>query len=254
MNPGARWISAIKTIDPKYFIRYASNTVMTSQIERNADLIFAVGGDIAGFDSRFAGRSHRLRLGMEPLTMSARAGRRKRYDACFVATNESISGWIQLAKAWRHARTYRPGAKLAIMISGPEGIPPLVRRLFAKLGLAGEISWQFNPDQAAKEKTLLASRIFISSFADPNSVCAGEAMAAGLPVIGSESPAMRIDYQSGRMTVPSGDWASLGHLLNYILSHRGLYLRLKKQARAEASTRDWSDCAGQALEFIRVAA
>lgn len=255
LNPGARWISTIKTIDPKYFIRYASNAVMTSQIERNADLVFAVGGaDIAGFDSRFAGRSHRLRLGMEPLTVAAVAGKRKRYDACFVAANESISGWIQLAKAWRHARTYRPGATLAIMVSGPEGIPPLVRRLFAKLGLADEISWQFNPDQAAKAKTLLASRIFISSFTDPNSLCTGEAMAAGLPVIGFESPALRIDYQSGRMTVPSGDWASLGHLLNYILSHRGLYLRLKKQAKAEVSTRDWSDCAGQALEFIRVAA
>ncbi|MDP1808652.1 MAG: glycosyltransferase family 4 protein [Actinomycetota bacterium] len=254
LNPGARWVSGIKTIDPKYLIRYAANAVMTSQIERNADLVFAVGGtDRARLDARFGGRSHRLRLGIDPMVMQARAGKRKRYDACFIAANESIRGWAQLANAWRHVRTYRPDAKLAIMVSGPQSVPPLVKHLFAKRELADDISWSFNPDEVARQKTLLASRIFISSFTDTNSLLIGEAMAAGLPVIGFESPALTVDYQIGRMTVPIGDWASLGHLLIHILNHRGLYLRLKKQAKAEASTRDWNHCAGQALEFIRAA-
>lgn len=250
-NPEAKWISTIKTVNPKYLIRYVANAAVTSQLERNSDLFFAA-GDVSktSLAGRFGDRAHILRLGISAAALQAPPAKRKRYDACFIAASESISGWSQLAAAWQHVQTYKPGAKLAIMISGREKVQPIVRRLFAKRGLDKNITWIFNPDEPTKQRTLLAGRLFIAPFADADSVFIGEAMAVGLPVIGFDFAALKFDYSAGRMTVPVGDWASLGHLVIHILNHRGLYLRLKKQAKTEALTHDWNNCAGQALEFM----
>jgi len=254
LNPTARWVGKVQTIDPKYFLSYAANMIVTDQIKRNADLFFAVGaGDKARFADKLGGRAYGLRLGIGRTADEVAAAKRKRFDVCFIASGESIGGWTQLADTWRHVRMYKPGAKLAVMVGGSKGLSPLIKRLFVRRGLVDDVTWLFDPDERVKRQTLLAGRIFISPFTDTNSVFIAEAMAAGLPVIGFDTPGLRSDYRMGLMTVPTGDWGSLGHLVIHILNHRGLYLRLKRQAKAEAATRDWGRCAGQALDFLKSA-
>ncbi len=254
LNREAKWLSAVKTVEPKYPLRFAANLAVTRQLERNSDIFFAAtDADTTRLSYRLGRAAHTLGLGIDT-DLAAQPAKRKKYDACFIAASESLSGWTQLAEAWRHARMCRPDLRLALMVSGSKSARPLIKRIFKRRGLVGNIDWLFDPDEGVKRQTLLASKVFISPFSDANSLFIAEAMAAGMPVVGFESAALRFDFPAGRLAVPAGDWASLGHAIIHILGHRGLYLRLKRQAKSVAADRDWRGCAGRALDFLRTAA
>jgi len=250
LNPNAIWISNVKAADSKYPVRSAWSSVANMQIARNADLVFALTAvDKTRLAHQFDDRAYALRLGIDAAGAGPKRRPRKKYDACCVVAGETLSGLKMLAEAWRHVNEYRPGSKLAVMAAADTRLP-FARRIFAASGANDSVTWLIDPDEKTREKTLLAGRVYIAPFNDANMTFVGEAMAMGLPVIGFDLPGLKFDYEGGRMTAPAGDWASLGHLLIYILANRAVYLRLKKEAVQTVAGRDWRDCAGQALAFI----
>ncbi len=120
-----------------------------------------------------------------------------------------------LLRAWARLRSARPdaGAVLHLLGGGPD--EAALRALASSLNLGDNVRFVGRVGDAAMVETLQRSRACVSvPSSDATSVSLLEAMACGLPVIGSELPANRqwIDAASG-LLVPARDEARLAAAL-----------------------------------------
>lgn len=82
---------------------------------------------------------------------------------------------------------------------------------------------------------------------------AAEAMAAGVPVIASDIPALRevVDPPNGGVLVPEGDAAALAREMERVIAHPSVRLALSATARRSAHRFRWNVVAEEHLAFLQ---
>jgi glycosyltransferase involved in cell wall biosynthesis len=88
------------------------------------------------------------------------------------------------------------------------------------------------------------------------SVAAAEAMAAGVPVVASNVPALRevVDPPAGGVVVPPRDAESLAAAIAELMSHSEALARISLTARSSAERFRWQHIARDHLKFLHAVA
>lgn len=138
-----------------------------------------------------------------------------------------------LLSAFADAARTSPGARLALVGSGPLG--PALRRLAEGLGVADRVLWLGERDA----RGLLAGfDVFaLSSRKEGLPYVVLEAMAAGLPVVATTTAGVEILVESGSngFVVPAGDTLAFGAALAALAADPGLRARQSRAARERAA-------------------
>ena len=129
----------------------------------------------------------------------------KRYDAVFCSRLHPQKGLMKFLDAWRIVVSARPDAKLAVIGNGERKYEEALRRRARALGIDGSIEWLGYVNGPEKFAVYRASRLFVHpTVFDNNGMVAAEALAAGLPVVMTDLPALRNVYREGCRKVERG--------------------------------------------------
>jgi phosphatidyl-myo-inositol alpha-mannosyltransferase len=171
----------------------------------------------------------------------------------FVSRLEPRKGFRTAAEALGRVLRRIPDARLLVVGDGPErGVyadaPPAVRERIAMLGAVSNA--ELPPYHAASE-------IFIAPATGRESfgIILVEALAAGLPVAGSDIPGYREVVRNGVEGLLSrpGDAAGLADGIVTLLSEPGLYARLREATTPRADRFRWQHVAEEVEEVYREA-
>jgi glycosyltransferase involved in cell wall biosynthesis len=148
-----------------------------------------------------------------------------------------------------------PGARLRLVGRGPD--TDALHARAAALGIAGAVDF-LGPVSDAERDALMAGaamQVLPSRF-EGFGIAAAEALAAGVPLIVSSTPALvemvtplGPGSEVGRV-VPVDDTAALADAILYLLSRAGERARLSVAGRAAAERFRWGDVASRHREFL----
>jgi len=169
-----------------------------------------------------------------------KVGKNKKYDAIFVGRIHPSKGIYDLVEIWKIVASQRPEAH-AIIVG--EGAPQEKAKLISKIKKAG-ISNNLKIAGYLSDKKLIASlkssMIFV--FCDHEAgwgLAIGEAMAAGLPVVGYNLDIFGDVYKQGYNLVPLGDTKHFAKKVIHLLDNQNDYLKLKREALSQARRLSW---------------
>jgi phosphatidylinositol alpha-mannosyltransferase len=170
----------------------------------------------------------------------------------FVGRLERRKGLEVAVRAFLRLRTARPGVRLCVVGSGPQAqrcqemVPPSLRRdvLFVGRVDAAEL-----PRYHASADVFVAPAVGGESFG----IVLLEAMAAGLPVVGSDLPGYRgvvTDGRQGRL-IPPGDAAALADAVATLLANPQLRRAMGREGQRTAAEYDWGVVGGRVADLYR---
>ena len=135
---------------------------------------------------------------------------------------------------------------------GCEGYAARLRRLAARLGVAGRIAWNGHLSPAAMADAFQGSAAFVmTSRAEACPNTALEAMAAGLPSVSVAHAPMPEFFGDAALYYPAGDAAALADRLLVLLANPGEQQRLRTAARARAAAFTWETTRDRTIEELR---
>jgi phosphatidylinositol alpha-mannosyltransferase len=177
---------------------------------------------------------------------------RERPLLLFVGRLEPRKGLEVAIRAFLRLRTVRPGVRLCVVGAGPTGrrcqemVPPSLR---PDVLFVGQVAAAELPRYHASADVFLAPAVGGESFG----IVLLEAMAAGLPVVGSNLPGYRAILQDGRQgrLVPAGDAAALADAVATLLANPRLRLAMGREGKRTAAAYDWGVVGAQVAEVYR---
>ena len=170
----------------------------------------------------------------------ARPSKNNQFEGVFIGRIHPTKGISDLVRIWKIVTAKKPDAK-AIIIG--EGAQDQKRELISKikkakltknLKLAG-----FLPENKLNS-ILKSSKVFL--FCDHEAgwgLAIGEAMAAGLPVVGYNLDIFGDVFKKGFLTVPLGNEKLFADKIIYLLTNQKYYQNLKKQSLTQAKQLSW---------------
>jgi glycosyltransferase involved in cell wall biosynthesis len=134
----------------------------------------------------------------------------KRYDAIFLKRLTYGKGILDLLDIWAQVTKARPGARLAIVGAGSEGVLSRLRERAADLGITDAVDFVgVVHDPVQKAELLAASRLFVLPSHEENwAIVIGEALAAGLPVFAYDLKEIVPIWGDRVSWIPFGDTAA----------------------------------------------
>jgi len=225
LNHVARWIE-------KRVVRQATDVIC---LTREVEEFLAERGSRA--------RRHRIPNAVAPCFFDVRPGPRDRpgFAVLFVGTVYRLKGVLHLVEAMAAARQ-KLGAPLTLRIVGSTGGPAdayeeLLRRRAAELGVAGDIEWLgVLGERDVAAQLARSDALALPSFTESFGMCVAEAMAAGVPAVGSRAggiPDLIEDGKTGLLVTP-GRSDELAAALVRALTDTALRARMVDAARAKA--------------------
>lgn len=175
----------------------------------------------------------------------------KNFDGIFVGRIHPSKGIYDLVKIWQDVVSQRPGAKALIVGEGAQEEKNNLKRQIKKASLEKNLFLSgYLPDKLLY-KTLKSSRIFL--FTDYEAgwgLAIGEAMAAGLPVVGYDLEIFGDVYNKGFVSVPRGNISDFSQKVVLLLKNSKFYASLSKQAISQAKLLSWQKTSSKFLSIL----
>lgn len=225
-------------------VSYGMQFISRLMIKSQSDLTIALNNQLAKTLTKQGFQKDRITVlgaGIDYQKIEkVKVGKNKKYDAIFVGRIHPSKGIYDLVEIWKIVASQRPEAH-AIIVG--EGAPQEKAKLISKIKKAG-ISNNLKIAGYLSDKKLIASlkssMIFV--FCDHEAgwgLAIGEAMAAGLPVVGYNLDIFGDVYKQGYNLVPLGDTKHFAKKVIHLLDNQNDYLKLKRDALSQARRLSW---------------
>jgi glycosyltransferase involved in cell wall biosynthesis len=176
----------------------------------------------------------------------------KLYDAVFFGRITEEKGIFTLLKAWKTVTTQTPSAQLLLLGGATERMKNACKKTINELGLGRNVAISgFVSDQEAI-RLIKSSRIFVfPSKAEGFGLVVAEAMAAGLPCILSNLPALKENFHSAAIFVEPKDAKGLAQAILALLSDPDKCRKLKKRGQRLVKQFSWEAVAKKELKVFK---
>jgi glycosyltransferase involved in cell wall biosynthesis len=179
---------------------------------------------------------------------------RKEYDAVFVGRIAENKGIFDLLNAWKHVKTKIPSARLLLVGGVDWALKDTLFKAIGELQLKDNVTVAGFVSDERLVQLLVASKIFVfPSHVEGFGLAVAEAMAAGLPCIISDIPALREVYSSAALFVKPSDSASLAQAVLFLLSNPEKRSELQAKGQRLAKHFSWEEVAKKELEVMKAA-
>jgi len=155
-----------------------------------------------------------------------------------VRGHETLYNIDVILRAFARLRDVRPHVRLVVAHQG--SLTPALKDLTRELGIADAVTFLGFVEQDALPQVYAEADVYVSvPSSDASAVSNLEAMASGLPVVGSTLPSTLEWIEDGvnGLVVPPGDEDALTDALVRLVDDEGLRLRLGTEARRMAEAR-----------------
>jgi len=191
--------------------------------------------------------------GVNPELFKRVEKQRKEYDAVYFGRISQEKGIHTLLLAWKIVIQKAPSAQLLLM-GGTVGKLEAYERIVAGLKLEQNVSFTgFVSDEQAV--TLLnSSRIFVlPSTGEGFGLTVAEAMAAGLPCIVSDLPALRENFGSAAILAKVGDEKGLAQAMLDLMLNPEECEQVRERGRQLVQQLSWANVAKKELRILESA-
>jgi len=177
---------------------------------------------------------------------------RKKFDAVFLGRIAEEKGIFYLLDAWKSVVEERPSARL-LLIGGAEKVTKAkLDKAVSDLQLTQNVTFTGFVSDDELAKLLKASKIFVlPSLREGFGLVVAEAMAAGLPCIVSDLPALRETYSSAAILVQPSNTQRLAEAITGLLSNPGKLRELKKKGRSLVDRFSWEEVAKREFKVLK---
>lgn len=245
-RPGRYWINL-----GSYLLQFIS-----LRAARRADLVIALNSRLKnelvkmGFDSKKVitlggGVDYRFISQFKPKIT-------ERYSAVFLGRIHPAKGVFDLPDIWKIVASEQKNASLAIIGPGTEDINNSLLHQIRVMRLQKNIHLLGFLPRSQVISILKNSQIFL--FTDHEAgwgLAVGEAMAAGLPVVGWDIGVLGSVFKKGFIKVSQNNFQDFAQKILYLLKNRDAKQKLAKQAQLEAGKLDWSKTARQFDQILK---
>ena len=174
------------------------------------------------------------------------------FDACFVGKFQDQKGIPELVETWKQVLRKRPRAKLAIIGWGIGHWADFLRSSIVANGWDQSVHLFGFLDGQDKFSVLKKSKVFVfPSTYESWGIVTIEAMAAGLPVVAFDLPALKRNLTQGVVFSSLGDVRGLAASVLELLEDERLYQKKKDEAEVLSRNYDWEEVGLRALNFLR---
>jgi glycogen(starch) synthase len=149
------------------------------------------------------------------------------------------------------------GTPVDLRIAGRGGGEAELTRRIGELGIQRHVSLLGAVSVAERNDLFAGASIFVMpSRFEGFGIAAAEAMAAGVPVVASNVPALRevVDPPAGGVVVPPRDAEALAAAIAELMSHSEALARISLTARSSAERFRWQHIARDHLKFLHAVA
>jgi glycosyltransferase involved in cell wall biosynthesis len=177
----------------------------------------------------------------------------KTQDACFLGTISPEKRQELLILTWKEVSKRRPDARL-VLIGGSSGMgyEKRCKNLIRELGLENNVMMTGFVDEAEARNLVSSSRVFISaSNREGFGLSILEAMAAGLPCVVSDIPALRETFGGTAVLVDSSDPSTWADAVLRLLDDNKLAEDLSISGRNLATRFRWGTVGLKEAELMR---
>lgn len=163
----------------------------------------------------------------------------KDFDAVFISRLHPQKGPMELLDVWKILLGRKPGARLAMIGSGP--LEAQLKSKAQHLGLTPFVEFFGFRDGVEKYKIIKASKVVVyPAVYEVGGMASAEALACGLPGVSFDLPALRRYYPRGWLKAPPGDLAGLADCIYRLVTDEELYKRTSAEALAAGQEWDWN--------------
>ena len=177
---------------------------------------------------------------------------KKIYDAVFFGRMSKEKGVFTLLEAWKTLVTQKPSAKLLLLGGTSERVKDECTKTIDEFGLERNVTTSgFVSDQEVI-RLLKSSRIFVfPSTAEGFGLVVAEAMAAGLPCILSNLPALKENFHSAAVFVEPKDSEGLAKAILALLIDPKKCREIETKGQKLVKQFSWDTVAERELEVFK---
>jgi glycosyltransferase involved in cell wall biosynthesis len=175
----------------------------------------------------------------------------KTFDAVFISRLHPQKGPLELMDVWKLLLAKKPGARLAMIGSGP--LDARCKNKAQQLGIANNVEFFGFRDGVEKYKIIKAARVVVyPAVFEVGGMAPAEALCCGLPGVSFDLPPLRVYYPRGWLKAPPGDFPGLADCIYRLLTDEKLYAEKSKEAFAAGLEWDWNARARAIWDSIEV--
>lgn len=176
--------------------------------------------------------------------------REKKYTAVFVGRASKVKGIFTLLSAWKEVMARIGGGNLLII--GPNTYRPKeVKAAIDALDLSQNVEVRGVVKESELRMLVTSSRIFVlPSEREGYGLAVVEAMAAGLPCVLSDIPALKENFGGKALFAPVGDSSALADRIVELLQDEQTAQLLASKGRSLAKSRSWDSVAAREARII----
>jgi glycosyltransferase involved in cell wall biosynthesis len=213
------------------------------KILREAEMILVTGEEdreIIMSEGRTADSVYAVKGGVDlSIPQSVPEPKEKSFDAIFIGRLHPQKGPLELISIWKLLTEKKPGARLALIGSGP--LEAQCKAKVEKLGLSANIQFFGFCDGVEKYKIIKSSRVVLHpAVYDSGGMAAAEALCCGLPGVSFDLVSLQTYYPRGWLKAPPGDMAGFADRIYRLLTDEKLYVETSQEAYAAGLTWDWN--------------
>lgn len=182
----------------------------------------------------------------------AKSFKGKSFDGIFVGRIHPSKGIYDLIKIWKIVINQKPDVKAIIVGGGAKEEKSKLLSQIKKAKMANNLKLAGYLPENKLYSTLKSSKIFL--FTDYEAgwgLAIGEAMAAGLPVIGYNLDIFRDIYKQGFVTIPLADTQKFADQTLNLLNDDKSYTKLSKLALIQAKQLSWQQTSLKFQNMVR---
>jgi glycosyltransferase involved in cell wall biosynthesis len=177
---------------------------------------------------------------------------KKIFDGIFVGRIHPQKGILHLIRIWKEVCKQKPNAKLAIIGNGLREHELRMKLEIKRLNLEKNIKLLGFVEGKQKYKILKASKVFLHTPVYDNcGMTAAEAMAAGLPVVRFNLPALDYPYPKGTVKIKLKDYQGFANAIIKLIDDKEFREKIVKEGREIIKYWDWNLKAKDFMTFIR---
>jgi len=195
----------------------------------------------------------KIPVGVDPeVNKTSRA--QEEYDAIFFARLIREKGLFDLPLVWRKIIEHLPDARLVVAGPGSDHTLHLFKHMVKTLGLERNISFLGFLPREKLYSILKSSKVMIyPSYLDSLSIVVLEALAAGVPVVAYNIPAIKWSYYNTKAVqkVEVGNVRLMADRVLELLKNDRLRTDLSIEARKFASRFTWDNAAAEEAYVVR---
>jgi glycosyltransferase involved in cell wall biosynthesis len=226
-------------------------------IEKDADIVLAISDNTAeqmkkmGFSPRIV---FSVEAGVDYSAIGEIANKvhTKKYDAFFMKRFSGTKGVFDIIEIWREVARKKEDAKLGLAGLGTEGTMTKLKRMVKAYGIKDNVDF-LGPiyDFNSKISVLASAKLFVlPSYEENWAIVIGEAMAAGVPVLCYDLPAIKSIWNDKVVWIPKGDKLAFAAKVIELLGDKEPRNALSQMGTLFMKRFDWDEIAEKEMRMI----